>query len=451
MLGRIARREAERALTRARSRLAEARRALERRFRLERWIRSQLFAWHRHHSGFFTKHADGEELLFVLRWHDVRRVLDAAQEFPVAITGARMAESIGPFFLGMDPPPGATASSPYVRESTLLRNALDLPDANAPKTDHRWKRLVGIQRKAEELADGCVRRALTNQGEIDVVQDLADALPLAFAEWFFGVPGQADEEGTLGWLRSASSYVFGVDVASRREAAATGGRAVATFVRSVVDRRDAEKRAGRPVPDDVLDRLLASCPDRDVVARCLTGTLSGTLIPTAWIFIEAVERLLRLGARQRADLARRAQAGDRAGVRAYVLEAARFYPFPPVLLRRAAQDTTVGGRRVAAGQGIVLLLTAASMDPRAFPHPRRFVPGRPETDGLLFGHGVHECAGRAIGEILLTEMAMALFARRGIRRAAGLRGYLDYGDRPHAIPDGPYPKHLFLEANGWSA
>lgn len=456
MLRRLAREGLAWLGTRSRERVRNAWHALDRRFRIEKRGIGLVLHARRELTGFHSRRTDGEDALWVYRWKHVREVLGEPGRFAVSVTGRRMRQSIGPFFLGMDPG-AATAGEPeapsYEHDSRAMRTALDVTvrtSAGRQLDGDAWRRLDDIAALARKLSEESVRLAVERKGEVDVVLDLADRVPLAFARTFFGIQEPEGGEGILVWLRAASSYVFGIDVEAKQAAAASGGRAMAEHVLAQVRSRKEARSAGEPRVDHVLDRLIDSAKGDETITRLLVGTLSGTIIPTGWIFIEAVDRLLRLPPRRLAALMRHAADGDRARVRGYVLEAARFFPFPPVLLRRATRSTTIGDRRVEAGTPIVLMLTAASMDWRQFPRPLHFDPERSDEDSLIFGYGTHHCMGRAIGETILTEMATALFATPGLRRASGARGFLEYWPSD-AVPDGPYPKHLVLEANGWSA
>jgi len=451
MLRRLAREGVGSLRRRSRERIRKLWHALDLRFRIRKRGRFLVMHGIRELSGFQRKRTDGEEALWVFRWHDVRQVLARPDDFAVSVTGQRMRQSIGPFFLGMDPgaaPAGEEAPS-YEHDSRAMRAALDVPvrmSAGRQLDGEAWRRLGDVAGIARRLSEHCVRRAIERKGEVDVVTDVADQVPLAFARIFFGIAEPEGGEGLLTWLRAASSYVFGTDVEDKQAAAVSGGRAAAEHVLSEVRARKKARGAGVPSEGHVLDRLIDGGAKFDeTIARLLVGTLSGTIIPTGWIFIEAVDRLMRLPRGRLDELMRCAQDGDRDRVRAYVLEAARFFPFPPVLLRRATRSTKIGDRPVEAGTPIVLVLIAASVDRRQIRQPFRFLPERPDEDSLLFGHGTHHCMGRAIGETILTEMATALFSTPGLRRAPGARGCLEY--RPDdGVPDGPYPKHLVLEA-----
>lgn len=385
-------------------------------------------------------------LVHVLGRAQVRSVMERPEDFSASASGARMRESIGAFFLGMDPVLG----SPYQHEADAMRLALGIPDLTRerpPAADPSWERLRAAQQIARKHARACVKEALRRKGEIDVVNDLADVVPLRCVEDFFGIPEPAGGPQLLAWFRAASYYVFTAQAPEWKEAARDAGAAVTRHIEALV-----RSRQGGPSRDDVLGRFFLSSGALpvDTIVRCLSGVLSGTIIPTSWLFVKAIDRLLGRSQRERDRLHRYAVQGDAAAVRAHVLEAARFFPFPVYLLRDCVRGAAIGSTHVPAGTRVQLWMTTAATDRRALRRPLCFIPGRPEEELMLFGHAAHRCMGKDLAEAMLTEMTMALFAQRGLRRARGLRGLLDDRRDHGAIPHGPYPKRLVLEANGWS-
>ncbi|MGH3836948.1 MAG: cytochrome P450, partial [Pseudonocardiaceae bacterium] len=80
--------------------------------------------------------------------------------------------------------------------------------------------------------------------------------------------------------------------------------------------------------------------------------------------------------------------------------------------RIALRDTEVGGRRVAAGSLIILLLGGANRDPAVFTDPDRFDVQRPEADqNLAFSSGIHYCIGAALARLEGEVGLQALFRR----------------------------------------
>ena len=88
---------------------------------------------------------------------------------------------------------------------------------------------------------------------------------------------------------------------------------------------------------------------------------------------------------------------------------------------------------------------AATMDPDAIDQPERFRIDRPDHDYMGFGQGMHECTGRAIGEVLLTEAARAVLRLPNLRRAEGPVGQLSDGE---GLPAGSYPAHMVFAFDG---
>jgi cytochrome P450 len=80
--------------------------------------------------------------------------------------------------------------------------------------------------------------------------------------------------------------------------------------------------------------------------------------------------------------------------------------------RQAMQDVELGGVLIPAGSAVITSWGAGNRDESAFPDPDSFEAGRPNrATHLGFGHGIHYCAGHALGR---TEMkiGLSLFAER---------------------------------------
>jgi cytochrome P450 len=66
---------------------------------------------------------------------------------------------------------------------------------------------------------------------------------------------------------------------------------------------------------------------------------------------------------------------------------------------------------IPAGSVVVAMLAAANRDPRRFPEPDRFDPGREENPHVAFGHGVHFCLGAPLARMEL-EISLGTLLRR---------------------------------------
>ena len=81
--------------------------------------------------------------------------------------------------------------------------------------------------------------------------------------------------------------------------------------------------------------------------------------------------------------------------------------------RLATRDTEVGGRRIAAGARILLLLASGNRDEHVFPGGERLDIDRENArDHLSFGHGAHFCLGAPLArlemKIILEELTRRL-------------------------------------------
>ncbi len=79
--------------------------------------------------------------------------------------------------------------------------------------------------------------------------------------------------------------------------------------------------------------------------------------------------------------------------------------------RCALEDLTVGGRRISAGETVVVALPAVNRDAGQFDSPDRLDITRDARGHLGFGHGVHKCIGQYLARATLRVAYPALFDR----------------------------------------
>jgi cytochrome P450 len=77
----------------------------------------------------------------------------------------------------------------------------------------------------------------------------------------------------------------------------------------------------------------------------------------------------------------------------------------------AAEDLSIGEKRIGQGQSVHLLLGAANRDPARFADPDRLDLGRRENGHLDFGRGIHFCIGAALARAEL-QIAITTVLRR---------------------------------------
>lgn len=357
---------------------------------------------------------------------DVKEVLGDPARFTADLYGPKMEAVTGPFILGVDDVPL------YHHDHAAMDRAVVRAD------------LPVLAERMYETARGLVA-ARRDDGEIDVVSQLADPAIDSGIAAYFGTPGP-DPETHARWARNVFRELF-INVGNLptvRERALADAAQWREHLDGLVTARKRSLEAGEDVPDDVLTRLLrfqsAGEPNfHDVAIRHnILGNITGWIPTISNAFARIVDELL-----EREDELERAQAAARAGdrelVAAYCFEASRFNPQNFALLRYVPKDTVIaeGTDRetaVKAGSTVFAATLSAMHDERAIDDPDEFRVDRPASDYMLFGYGMHTCYGRHIVRAQLPAMAQALFEGPQIERARGGEGRLRF--------EGPYPSGL---------
>jgi cytochrome P450 len=78
------------------------------------------------------------------------------------------------------------------------------------------------------------------------------------------------------------------------------------------------------------------------------------------------------------------------------------------VFRRATTALSLGGARIAAGDSVTLMLSAANHDPARFPDPARLDLRRGATAHLAFGRGTHGCLGAPVVRMAVAAATDAL-------------------------------------------
>jgi cytochrome P450 len=92
---------------------------------------------------------------------------------------------------------------------------------------------------------------------------------------------------------------------------------------------------------------------------------------------------------------------------------------PPVQNTRRfiAADGVIAGRRVAAGETVLVVLAAANHDAAVNPEPERFDVARERRRTFTLGAGVHACPGEQLA-IVIAQAGVERLLARGIALGA---------------------------------
>jgi cytochrome P450 len=300
---------------------------------------------------------------------------------------------------------GSTAGHLLTRVQPLLRmlNTMDPPDHTRLRALLRPLFSPGRMRGLEPEFRRFVRERLDAFGDrevVDVVAELAQPLATFVACMVAGFP-RAD--GAL--LRDLVHAFFdrepGVD--GMTEAGVRAQAEMGAYFGQLI----AERRRSPRAADDALGVLLGYAedgrpiPDEEVAGNLMLLLIGGTdTLPK--VLANTFHRLA-LDPEQRARVA----ADPGLALDAFH-EALRIDMPTQYMCRSLLRDTELHGRKLRAGQPILLLYTAANRDDREFADPDRFRIDRRPPRHLGFGHGTHACLGlhaaRAEARIAIEEL-----------------------------------------------
>jgi cytochrome P450 len=262
------------------------------------------------------------------------------------------------------------------------------------------RRIESKRPRVRELARELVDERLA-AGEIDLVLDFADPLPIRLMCEILGVEREAHPDFARWSTDLGRALTHVLTPAARRageEAATQLGGAIAELISA--------RRAGPR--DDLLSALLSASAqgperfdDEDLVTLVINLLFGGhdtsrsMLSIGMALLLQHPEELARL----RNDPSLAVSAGE---------EILRFEPPIAVLAREPALDVELGGVVLPKGEMVLLSILSANRDPRVFPDPDRFDIGREGPRSFSFGWGPHHCLGAALARAEIQEALPAL-------------------------------------------
>jgi cytochrome P450 len=250
-----------------------------------------------------------------------------------------------------------------------------------------------VEQLANDLLDGL-------GGEVDLMEGLANPLPVAVIGELLGVP-VADRPAFLP-LSRAGTLAFEPGAGPDEIAAANrAGEEMEAYFRDLFARKREDPG------DDLLTELMAVEERGDVLTE---QELISTAIVLFGAGFETTANLIGNGLlallRHPEQLARLRQ--DPALVRPAVDELLRYDGPVQVDARTASADLELDGAVVPAGSVVVALLGSANRDERRFADPDRLDVGRDDGPSLAFGAGIHHCLGAALarmeGQVVLSGL-----------------------------------------------
>ncbi|MGW7344116.1 cytochrome P450 family protein [Streptomyces sp. NPDC054854] len=326
---------------------------------------------------------DGTPAWLVTRYDDVREALtdprlslDKSNAAEGTYRGFALPPALDANLLNMDPPD-------HTRIRGLVARAF---------TSRRVEQLrTPIRETADRLLD-----RLGPTGSADLLAGYAFSLPIIVICDLLGVPEDRRVD-FRGWTEA----LVAPDPA-RPEAVKEALVAMLGFLTGLM----AHKRS-RPADDLLSDLIAVRDADGDRLGEDELMSVAFLLLfagyeNTAQLIGNAIHTLLRHP--DQLALLRK----DPSRLPAAVAEFARLEGPALLAIRRfATEDLTIAGVTVAAGETVLVSLSAANRDPARFPQPDALDLDRDTSGHLALGHGIHYCLG---GPLARVEVEIALAA-----------------------------------------
>jgi cytochrome P450 len=328
----------------------------------------------------------GGECWMVTRHEDVRFVQADSRFSRAAMIGRDVARTApyplqGESIIGMDPP-----------DHTRIRRLV-----SREFTPRRVEQLRG---RAQEIVDGLLDDAATSPSPVDLVEALAQPLPIAMICELLNVPF-SDRDKFRGWANAfMTSTGHSID-----EVLAARDSLNAYLADLIAERR-------RNPTDDLLGALVVLRDEGDALSELELVNLGlamlvGGFETTAAQLGKFIFCLLcnpdQLGViRARPEV-----------VPTAVEELLRVIPLSSgtALAWIATEDVEVGEVVIPAGDPVMASAAGANLDDSVFEDPERLDVTRDPNPHLAFGHGMHFCIGAHLARMELQVAIGTLFGR----------------------------------------
>ncbi|MEU6770502.1 cytochrome P450 [Streptomyces sp. NPDC046759] len=266
-------------------------------------------------------------------------------------------------------------------------------------TPGRVDRFAGVAReRARTLLAGALREAREGDGTVDLVASVTDEYSLLNLADLLGVP-ESDRRLLLHWTQG----VIGYQDPDEAGPAVLDGKGRPVDPRSPAMLKDmfayarqlAAHKRDHPA-DDVMTTL--ACDTELAEGELEMFFFLLTVAGNDTVRSAAPGGLLALAEHPQAYASLRA---GRAQLPLAIEELLRWHPPVLTFRRTAVRDTELAGRRIRAGDKVVVFHASANRDERVFTDPGRLDLARSPNPHVSFGDGPHVCLGAHFARLQL--------------------------------------------------
>ncbi|MER6984146.1 cytochrome P450 [Streptomyces carpinensis] len=253
------------------------------------------------------------------------------------------------------------------------------------------KAVARMRPRVEEVVRETLQ-SLADRESFDFVKDLAYPIPAIIVAELIGVPA-GERDLFKKWSDDILTLVFGAEgSADRRERAQQGLVELTGYLRDMIAK--ARKEPG----DDVISSLVSArdveppLSDEEILSTCALLVFGGHETSTNLIANGIRQFLLHP---EQMELLK----ADRALVGTAVEEMLRFDGPSRMEARLLVEDVELRGKRLRAGDNVLLVQSAANRDPDVFDDPDTLDITRHPNPHVGFGFGVHHCLGNFLARL----------------------------------------------------
>lgn len=337
-------------------------------------------------------HISRYDLWFATRYDDVKQVLSDYEHFSSDFrrafgAGEELDQSSKISLIASDPP-----------VHTKLRGLAT--KAFTPRA------VASLEARMGELTHELLDQ-VADAGRMDLVQDLANPLPVMVIAEMLGIPA-ADRQQFKVWsdavVRSADEIFSSPPESRIGTDSGLGGGEMGAYFKQIIDQRRKD-----PQGDLISGLVLAEMDGEklsewDLLDFCSLLLVAGNVTTTnlisnaVMLFLEHPDALHAV--RENPALLPDA-----------LEEVLRFRSPVQFMFRISSAETELGGRTLPPNQRVIALIGSANRDERQFEHANRFDIYRKPNRHIAFGQGVHYCLGAPLAR-LEAKVALNILLQR---------------------------------------
>ena len=359
-------------------------------------------------------------------------MMNRDEDFTVEeINSKKMADQKGAFFLGMD-----RNNPQFDRERNFVRKATKKDD-------------LDIIRNFIRTSSAEIIRNAQPYGKLDVANSYCKVILVRLVDHYFGVPAPT-ETVMREWLRNLFFDLFLnlLNNKAKHEIAVKSANERKMWLLQIIKDRKQDLKDGKTLADNLFNRMITMAGeqdnewvDDDVLQRNIGGLITGILETTNKSVVLILDELFNRPESLKKAIAV-AESADMIKMYGYVKEAMRFNPTQPGVPRYSESKHILTGKgqkiyTIPAKRKVLALTAGAMFDPMAFPDPKKFIGDRNSTY-MNYGFALHECYGRFINEVTLSEFTATILRLKNVRREPGRTG------RGTGITAESFPDHFVV-------